>query len=63
MSSIYEGMYQATLDKVTCKSHLIRLWRNESIRVFADRLINETDRCLVEEELIPELVKRFFNDV
>jgi len=63
MSSIYEGLYQATLDKVTNKTALVRLWRNECCRVFGDRLISEADLDLVTGELIPDLVKRFFNDV
>jgi dynein heavy chain len=49
-----------TLDKFTTKETVIRMWRNESMRVFADRLINDTDKNLVCDTLIPALVKEFF---
>lgn len=32
------------------------------MRVFSDRLINETDRNLVNNEIIPQLVKQFFGE-
>ncbi len=30
------------------------------MRVFSDRLVNETDRSLVNEQLIPAIIKEFF---
>jgi len=36
-----------TIDKFTEKAQAIRLWRNESARIFSDRLINQEDRDLV----------------
>lgn len=63
MSSIYEGMYQCTLDKVNTKASLVRMWRNECSRVFVDRLISEADKKLVSEKFIGDLVKKFFSDV
>jgi hypothetical protein len=42
----------STTDQINTKAGLIRLWRNESLRVFSDRLINETDRTLVGDNLI-----------
>lgn len=63
MSSIYEGLYQCTIDKVNDKAKLVRMWRNECNRVFADRLISEADKKFVSEKLIGDLVKKFFNDV
>jgi len=32
------------LKQLTDKTHLIKLWLNESLRIFHDRLINEEDR-------------------
>jgi dynein heavy chain len=39
----------ATIDKFTTKDSMIRLWRNECMRVFSDRLINEKDKGLVND--------------
>jgi len=63
LSSIYEGMYQCTIDKVNTKASLVRLWRNECNRVFADRLISEADSKLVKEKFIGDLCAKFFSDV
>jgi dynein heavy chain len=63
ISSIYEGMYGAVLDKTQTKSAIVRMWRHECMCIFSDRLISHEDRKLVNEQLIPDLVKRFFNDV
>ena len=41
LSRVYEGLTRATIDKFTKKESIIRLWRNEALRVFNDRLINE----------------------
>ena len=53
LSRVYEGLYLATIDKFSTKESLIRLWRNECMRVFSDRLINEKDKALVNDQLIP----------
>jgi dynein heavy chain len=63
LSKIYEGVMQSTVDKFQTKEKFVRLWRNESNRVFADRLINETDKQLVEGSIIADLVKEHFKDV
>jgi len=39
LSRVYEGLLQATVDKYDTKEKFIRLWRNEAMRVFADRLV------------------------
>lgn len=57
LSRIYEGLYMCTVDKVTTKAQVIRLWRNECLRVIADRLIDPVDRGLVTDDLIPALVR------
>ena len=38
----------------------MRIWRNECMRVFSDRLVNEVDRGLVNDQLIGGLVKEYF---
>jgi dynein heavy chain len=62
LSRIYEGMYQSTVDKLTTVEQLIRLWRNECTRVFADRLINYADREKVTQDLLPRLITTYFKD-
>lgn len=47
LSRVYEGLTRSTIDKFTTKESIIRLWRNEALRVFNDRLINEEDRVVV----------------
>ena len=62
LSRVYEGLLLSTKDKVSEKHHLVRLWRNECIRVFADRLLNETDKTLVIDTLIGGLTEKYFKD-
>ena len=52
----------STVDKFKTKGQFVRLWRNECHRVFGDRLINETDAGLVQDEIIPGLVRQHFKD-
>ena len=39
----------------------MRVWRNECLRVFYDRLTNDKDRALVTEHM-NELLEQFFSD-
>jgi dynein heavy chain len=63
LSRIYEGLLQSTVDKFQTKQQFIRLWRNESMRVFCDRLIDSIDQQLIGVTVIGDLVKEFFKDV
>lgn len=63
LSRVYEGLLQSTVDKFTTKESFIRLWRNESMRVFADRLVDQTDNDLICKTVIPDLIKEYFKDV
>ena len=63
LSRVYEGLLLATVDKIDTRAKLIRMWRNECMRVFGDRLINEADRNMVNVELLGGLVKQFFKEV
>lgn len=60
---IYQGLYLSTPLKIRTKSAFVRLWRNECLRVIADRLIDPDDIKLVETELIPSVVDHYFRDV
>jgi dynein heavy chain len=63
LSRVYEGLLLCTLDKMGTKAKFIRMWKNECMRVFGDRLINPVDRALVNETILGSLTNQFFKDV
>lgn len=60
LSRIYEGLLRSTIDSFDTAEKFVRLWRNECLRVFVDKLVTEEDRKLISDETIPELLKEFF---
>jgi dynein heavy chain len=60
LSRVYEGMCRSTQDKFPTIDSLVRLWRNEAMRVFSDRLVTDEDKKLVGEELIPKYIGELF---
>ncbi|KAL0227597.1 hypothetical protein RCL1_003741 [Eukaryota sp. TZLM3-RCL] len=52
LSRVFEGVCLATVDKFTTATSFARLWRNECLRVFQDRLVDDTDRSVVSDKLI-----------
>ncbi|KAL2608324.1 hypothetical protein R1flu_026897 [Riccia fluitans] len=57
LSRIYEGLTLSTPDKFKTVPEIVRLWRNECLRIFFDRLINEKDKETVTtklEEIVTE---------
>jgi dynein heavy chain len=55
LSRIFEGLCLSTPDKFSTPAHFLRLWRNECLRIFHDRLISEEDKAVVQTK-IRELV-------
>ncbi len=51
LSRIFEGLCRANLDKFDRAETFVRLWRNESMRVFCDRLIVEEDTKFVTDSI------------
>ena len=49
ISRIYEGLCLANPDHFERSEQIVRLWRNESLRVFHDRLVNESDKDYVSK--------------
>ena len=47
LSRIYQGLLRSTPDKFPTSVELMRLWRNECLRVLHDRLISQEDRAVV----------------
>eukprot|EP00898_Chlorokybus_atmophyticus_P006649 jgi/Chlat1/6986/Chrsp56S00523 len=62
LSRVYEGLCMAVMDKFTTAAQFIRLWRNECLRIFHDRLICEEDKVLVQKK-IGELVTENYYSV
>jgi dynein heavy chain len=59
LGRVYQGLLQTTPDKFDSPLSIARVWRNETMRVFCDRLINDEDRTLVNG-MINDLVKGAF---
>eukprot|EP01022_Parablepharisma_sp_SALTPOND_P017583 TRINITY_DN2831_c0_g1_i1.p1 TRINITY_DN2831_c0_g1~~TRINITY_DN2831_c0_g1_i1.p1 ORF type:complete len:4437 (+),score=698.95 TRINITY_DN2831_c0_g1_i1:410-13720(+) len=60
LSRLYEGICQLTPGEFEDTQHIVRLWRHECLRVFADKLVSEQDKLIVTEELIPNAIKDKF---
>lgn len=54
-----QGLTLTTTDRFGTLEHFIRVWRNECLRVFHDRLINERDK-LVTQNIIRRLIEENF---
>eukprot|EP00842_Homolaphlyctis_polyrhiza_P003630 jgi/Hompol1/4268/HPOL_001758-RA len=57
ISRVYEGITMATPDHFDHAKQFGRLWRNESLRVFYDRLVTDADR-----EYVSKLINRLVLD-
>ena len=62
LSRVYEGLTRATVDKFENKEQFIRLWRNECMRVFCDRLLSEEDREVVSNKVLANIIKSAFDE-
>ncbi|KAF7265371.1 hypothetical protein GWI33_021219 [Rhynchophorus ferrugineus] len=59
LSRVTAGLCQLTTKFFTSLHQLVRVWRNEFLRVFGDRLINAEDQKLVRNEMIEQIKKTF----
>jgi dynein heavy chain, axonemal len=50
LSRVFEGLLRSTPDKFVSAPQFMRLWRNEIMRIFHDRLIDEHDKQLFLEQ-------------
>ena len=60
LSRVYEGLCRATQEKFKKEEEIIRLWRNEVIRVFVDRMADDADKEFVNQ-LIEKQIKENFS--
>ena len=56
---IVEGVCLATPDKMTQPENVVRLLRHEIVRIFSDRLIDSTDRKVVESKIEESVSSHF----
>lgn len=61
ISKVFQGFCQLTPGKFQNKESLIKLWRHECIRVFADKLLSLTDKNIVNK-IIEDNINRNFAD-
>ncbi|PVD32839.1 hypothetical protein C0Q70_08286 [Pomacea canaliculata] len=59
LSRIYSGLCLSTPDRFKKPEHFLRLWRNECLRVFSDRLIIDTDKDMISKKLNGLLEENF----
>uniref|UniRef100_A0A383W4S5 Dynein-1, subspecies f n=1 Tax=Tetradesmus obliquus TaxID=3088 RepID=A0A383W4S5_TETOB len=57
LSRVYEGLLRSCSDVVQEPWQFLRLWRNEVLRVFHDRLISPEDKTVLQDK-VAELVQR-----
>ncbi|NWI34931.1 DYH10 protein, partial [Sula dactylatra] len=58
---VYNGLILTTPERFQTVTQMVRVWRNECLRVFHDRLINEADKALVQGH-IKKLIEENFRD-
>jgi dynein heavy chain len=61
LGRIYEGLCLATPDIIATGEQFVRLWRNEALRIFSDRLINEADAAMVNG-FVADIIRGTFRD-
>lgn len=59
LSRVFEGLLRSTADKFETSPQFLRLWRNEMMRIFHDRLIDENDKAVVLELLRGVISSKF----
>ncbi|XP_054248884.1 dynein axonemal heavy chain 10 [Indicator indicator] len=61
LSRVYNGLILTSPERFQTVTQMVRVWRNECLRVFHDRLINEADKALVQGH-IQKLIEENFKD-
>ncbi|KAM9858629.1 dynein axonemal heavy chain 10 [Aulostomus maculatus] len=59
LSRVYNGLTLTRPDRFLTVTQFVRVWRNECLRIFHDRLIDEHDKILVQEH-IKNLIYEYF---
>ncbi|KAL6114194.1 dnah10 [Pungitius sinensis] len=63
LSRVFNGLCLTKPDRFLTVSQFVRVWRNECLRVFHDRLIDTTDKALLQGHLRNLIEEHFKSDV
>ncbi|XP_051514176.1 dynein axonemal heavy chain 10 [Myxocyprinus asiaticus] len=63
LSRVYHGLTLTNPERFFTVTQFVRVWRNECLRVFHDRLINETDKVLVQGHIKNLIEEHFRSDL
>ncbi|XP_062874230.1 dynein axonemal heavy chain 10 [Trichomycterus rosablanca] len=63
LSRVYNGLTLTNAERFLTVTQFVRVWRNECLRVFHDRLINETDKALVQRHVKNLIEEHFRSDL
>ncbi|XP_029909103.1 dynein heavy chain 10, axonemal [Myripristis murdjan] len=63
LSRVYNGLTLTTAERFLTVTEFVRVWRNECLRVFHDRLISETDKTLVQGHIKNLIDEHFKSDL
>ncbi|XP_051831868.1 dynein axonemal heavy chain 10 [Antechinus flavipes] len=63
LSRVFNGLVLTNPERFQTVSQMVRVWRNECLRVFHDRLINEYDKALVQDHIKNLIQKNFEEDL
>uniref|UniRef100_A0A8C9TU55 Dynein axonemal heavy chain 10 n=1 Tax=Scleropages formosus TaxID=113540 RepID=A0A8C9TU55_SCLFO len=61
LSRVYNGLTLTSGERFLTVGQFVRVWRNECLRVFHDRLVDEIDKALVQGH-IRSLIEQYFKD-
>ncbi|XP_028292993.1 dynein heavy chain 10, axonemal [Gouania willdenowi] len=63
LSRVYNGLMQTKPDRFSTVAQFMRVWRNECLRIFHDRLIDESDKTLVQDHIKKLMEQHFKSDL
>uniref|UniRef100_A0A8D3BG74 AAA+ ATPase domain-containing protein n=1 Tax=Scophthalmus maximus TaxID=52904 RepID=A0A8D3BG74_SCOMX len=63
LSRVYNGLTLTEPDRFLTVAQFVRVWRNECLRIFHDRLIDETDKALVQGHIKNLIEEHFKSDM
>ncbi|XP_037633762.1 dynein heavy chain 10, axonemal [Sebastes umbrosus] len=63
LSRVFNGLTLTKPDRFLTVTQFVRVWRNECLRIFHDRLIDETDKALVQGHIKNLIEEHFKPDV